>query len=733
MSTNIRIPRFASRQSLANRGGISTNVVHTPGTGGMVTDSPSWMLKQNQSPNMQDIIFPRGVASLRGAPLFSTAFSAPAAVRPTVGIFIDDKPQYIGAYTFPSPTLYPGSSLYPTSYQITVAHYSSWQNNTYANIANSLNSSTYYATNTNGLAQTKTAYYPFVKWGDEVLWFPQDGTSSILRTNSSQQISADTATGTVTFNANSQNVQAVSGTFPSGSLNGYVFAPFAPTARIQAQSSTFATMTGYAPVSWSNYSSIPLHTTSAGVIGLLTTVQDVGFAQSASGTSVTGTGTSWTLSGLGYGVVAAGDVITFKGTNSSYSRVSAVSSTNALTTTVSVDSGNGGAFAPYRIGRYLVGTHGCIHNQRLWVVGCAWQRRRLYYSPLTSSTEAGSTTSSIPVPWTLGDQTNGFYSFLTNAGDASEMPYLDVPDQNTIGKLVGVASTQSGLLILATDGAYLLHGDPPSESVRLLAASADCIDNRSIVASHNGVFWAGLQGIWMFTGGRITDLTEHAGRAQEWSVLAQNVSQNSGSIISWFTQNHLSIQASYGSTTQTWVYDLHRQVWCGNHTVGPYTAGNVQIDYDEAYTVNSSGQVYAMSNVVEDSGNADPTAYPILDLPLSACGVDVSEQRRVVENKTTFEFVPATSSSVVSVQSLMDYNVSGFSEDGQLSLPTGTPKTSVITQRILPNNEATGYLGKVGNAYSIRYTFPDGGPANATTWRIHMITLQVRNWNPRVQ
>lgn len=372
MSSNISVPRLLSRKTVSARGGITSQVIHAPGVGGMVTDVPSWQLKTTpvcQVPFAQDIIFPAGVAAVRGAPMTVTS----TGIANITGL--------TGA---------PYGILYDSNSKI-------FHGGDSNSLVNNSQTSSVAQTLLQVVQGAGGAFIPFVVWGDEVLWFCQDGISSVLRTTSLALSNQTTVANALTFTSNTTAVTVATGGFNAINSGAWyiqyspvptdsgTYTPF--VARVRTVQSDVSAAIDFPPALGSI--GINLNAKTSGHIGLTTTVSDMGTATAAAG-NITGQGTQWNTSGIGYGIVARGDIFTYKGSNTSWGVVASVPTTNTFTTNATCT----GTAQPYAIRRCLVGTHGCVYNGRLWVVGCAWQRRRLYYSPLTSSTES----SDLPQP-----------------------------------------------------------------------------------------------------------------------------------------------------------------------------------------------------------------------------------------------------------------------------------------------------------------------------------------------
>lgn len=704
MGSGINIRGSVSRNRLLQTSGIRSEVVHSPGVGGMVTDAPSWMLKTTpycQSPNMQDIIFPNGIAACRGAGTrvtisgtYSTLFAG--------NMYVESTPGSRGSYNI----------FYSKKGGGTLQWAYGWN--------------TFSTTGTGQVAAGPVISYEFVpwcRWGDEIIWGSPANSQSgnpaqpFLRTVIGPTGSTSSSVGTLSYTANSQNVTDSSSNLPTSASTGtgqyvgwgFANATGAPlSARLKAASSGTAGSIDFpSPVTVSGFSDASQN---YGVLGLSVTVCDNGTVTSSSGT-LTGVGTNWQGSGANYTAPAVGDIITVPGPNTSnWAIVTSVSSNTSLTYsgTLSLTGSN------YVIRRPMCGSHACIYNGRLVIVGVPWQRRRIYYSPLTSSTEiyASPQTQGPVQPWTLGDPTNGYYSPTQNIGDVNEMPWFDVPDKNTSGSIIATAPTASGLLILATDGAYMAHGDLATNNQRLLSPGSDCIDPRSVVNAHNATYWVGANGIFCFAGGRVSDLAEHGGRSAEWQEIVEAAylgltNVNCYPIFwTWVVSNHFVVNAFYydntvGTTVQkNWVYDLHRQVWCGNHTTtyttnGFYSGAASVTDQNEAFLFVSphtlgpnftptTPQLLMAHEIYEDEGESDPLATPIIDLPLSVCGLDIGEQRRVVEVKMSY-----ASSDQMQIYSGMDGNPIGL----DYTLPISTGNNSNIIPFYDSNNGNSVWVG----------------------------------------
>ncbi len=640
--------------------------VVAPFTGGMVTEVGIEELLPNQSPNLQDVIFPNKIAGFRGSPVAAGPLNTHGVS--ICGVAVTDE--------IPPATI--GTNVY---------HYGYDDGTT----ANSLGGST-------APLLSSAKRIPYVVFQNEILWFAQDGISPIQRTTSAPIANLLSQAGTISGAVGTTTITGSGTSFLGYNGVGVYLAcpPGIPASQLATnlvvRSSSDTSLSIATPLVYTQ--SGASYTASAiGVIGLSTVVTDTGVA-SISGTTYTGQGTYWAHSGPGFGAVAVGDSLGIKGQAFSVNPISAVTNDTTLTTL-----GGTGTNAPYRIHRNLVGTHGCVHNGRLIVVGCAWQRRRVYYTPLVSSTQVAGLGE---IPWTLGDITNGNVSYTVQASGSNVCDYVDVPNANAEGAIVAVASTASGILVLATDGAYLISGDFPTETITNLSPGSDCTDARSVVVAKGSVFWAGSQGIFQFTGGRVVDITAGK-RNTEWRATAAGYA---GVCVGYFIKNHYCLSLGIHPTT-TWVYDAIHQVWCGNHTTTALAACTLT-DQDEAYIIPyvlpASQQAMQMHNVFLDPGQcADANAVFIADLPPSAAGDAVTWKR------VTQAIVRLSASGTVTVQSSMDglewYTSVVYNTDATI---TGTGITHALTTRIRPVTDSTqsptGALGQRGRKFQMRIT-----------------------------
>lgn len=655
-----------------------------PFIGGMVTDLDPAQLHPQQSPNLQDVIFPTGVSGFRGA-LTSIAVSLTSTTNVT-GISVTDG----------VPPAAAGTNVYHWGLQDT-------------HIQNSLGGTVAV------VGGSSPGPIPYVVFQNEVLWFSQDGVQPIVRTPAQPLGTGLTASGTLTAGVGTTAITGAGTSFLAYTnkscylslgnqpgLTALVVFPASDTS-LSIATPTVIALSGQ-----------PFTTNPFGRLGLCVVVAEMGTSANAAGT-VTGQGTDWTHSGPGYGQPSAGvDYICANGAAGAwqFSGITAVTSGGAITAT-----GGTWTAGPYRILRQLVGTHGCVHNGRLIVVGCQWQRRRVFYTPLASSTQVAGVGE---IPWTLGDPTNGNLSWSVQPGDANVCPYVDVPDQNTEGQIIGVASTASGILVLATDGAYLISGDFPNETIVDLSPGADCVDARSIVSAHGSVFWAGLNGIFQFTGGRVVDITSGK-RNAEWRRVVVGAGGPNATLPAYFVKNHYCV--SVGQGTPTWVYDAAHAVWCGNHTttaLAAYTMPN----HDEAYVVPNvaaaNQKPNQASSVFLDGALSDSAATFIADLPPTAAGDSITDKR------VTGALVRLSATGTVTVQSAIDgpegyATTPTYNTDGTI---TGTGITSPTTTRIRPTTDSTqspaGALGVKGRKFQMRITCTNAASASVKVNEIEM-------------
>lgn len=742
MSTNYVRQRRTRIRGLPQSPSVIRSVV-APFVRGKNTERQSWQLDPQEFPDGQDFCFPKGVAVPRGPYIAASGSGVlvTAGSNWLTGGIAADLPSFGGASGQPATPLLMAAA----------------QTGAVGIVAGSLTGS---AGTVPMIGGTGIAVLPREVYKGEVLWCSQDGETPIYRfagapANSITVSSA--GTGTVTYYQGTSFVLGTGTLFTTqarvGTYIGLGAFPGYSRMVVATDDDTHISVDGVFPIttgvpapptaptplasgmSWGSTSPSRL-----GVLGLCIPVQTLGQASITTGlgTTVSGFGTLWNTANTppGQGRPRAGiDYIGIRGT---YDRITGISAvTNDFTLTIGAAPVTDYANRPYLIYRPAMGRECRYHQGRLYITGVAWDDTGVYYLPVNSPLGAFSN------PDTGATITSDFAVSQT-------LLKFDVPIAGAQGKNIALLSTPQGLLVLRSDNAYLVMGDPPTQQVIEVAHGAGCVDLRSACVGNRGegAFWAGSNGIYRYVGGRVIDLTEGR-RNREWrqkmqTFMADTVYGTTTATISCgVLDGHLFV-AVYDGTTPSigslWVYDLSANAWCADFS-GATTIGSISM-YRSSALKNANDDIYftsfgtigtadrsqllRMGGIARDEGGLGTTSmYGTFsaDLPESVIGPP-DDLSRVIEEKVVYELTGAGATMGM----LSNVDGGAYGTDATLLPTTAGPQET----RIMPLTDVTGpsggALGALGRRHGHRVTSTGTKP---TALRVHQIDFVVRPRRPR--
>jgi hypothetical protein len=709
VSTNFPRNRRAPTKGLIQSPAV-VRTVPAPFTRGVVTDRQSWELDPQETPAAEDMIFPRGVAVARG----------PLATTPTVSIggvamfasIAADLPSYGGSQPQPSPVFMTAT----TSGTMGVAN-------------------TGFGTSIGVPGASTTKYFPREVYKGEILWCDQGlFNQPIVRTSGAPDGTTATpaaATGTVAVIAGANVVLGVGTNFIAAApVGSYIVVAGVSNRALRVSSVASNTMlTVDAPFPVAGAGLVWGLALRHGVIGLAVPVTSAGVITMASGSpNVQGYGMNWgTGAGPYSGLVLVNDSIAIQGNYTRLDVVSSITSGSTLTMTQN-------AYATFTQKPYWIYRNACArecryHNGRMYFCGFEFDETGVYYSP---------------VNFNLGDHQNGEIptaAYTTNYGLSQLMLKFDVPIAGADGKNVALLSLGSSLVILRTDDAYLMSGDPPTETLQRIGSGAGCIEIRA--ACHDpkgrGVYWAGREGIYHYSpGDGLRDLTQGR-RNREWKTISSNVSLYNGwqgsfqtGVVLAVKDDHLFVFFHSDIHTyqngRTWVYDLNAEAWCGDFTTFGtskpviYAAPYDGVKGQEVYlTLRSETTPQALGDIVRDVEDQVAGGNFVAELPESVTGTP-DNLSRVTEMKVTYE-LDGTASTKLRVESSVDGEALGV--DADLPETTNGPQTAVpLYPKTVVGGAAGGALGKLGRRHRHRFS---GQGGNIQNLRVHHIDLVVRS------
>jgi hypothetical protein len=682
--------------------------VPAPFVRGVNTEKPSWQLDPQETPAATDLIFPKGTAVGRGVYI---GYGAAVLANPLLSAMAADLPSYGNAGGVqPNPVTVGTDSLYNI-----------------ALIRPSPSPRGIIGVPNGGPFLAREVYK------GEFLLCSQEGTYPIVRF-------AGAPEGSLTDNSNSAGtVFSVAG---ANSLTG-AGTTFTTQARVGTyinygflgQSSLVIYVAGntnlaldapvpltYAGVSWSSGAGTRL-----GVLGLCIPVHTSGVATMTVGsTTVTAIGASLNSASPAVynGRPRVGDGIGIKGNYTRLDTVASIANDGQLA--IAQNAYATFTNQPYYIYRNAPGREARYHQTRLYITGVDWDPTGVYYLPPNAPLGAHQNT----------DQPSGLVT--TDYATSQILLKFDVPIAGAPGRNVALLSTPQGLLVLRSDNAYIVYGDPPTISIQLLAAGASCIDIRSacVGTRGEGAFWIGNNGIYRYTGGRVIDLTEGR-RNREWRALVGGCS--SAALFSAAVGDSHLFVAVQDSTTpannRLWVYNLIADAWCSDFSSPsvtslssykgvqkPYQLGDMVLCTVAAamgsVTTTTAGDLI---NTIRDPSIGGVTASFSADLPESVVGPP-DDLSRVTEIKVVYELTGGGSTITLSS------NVDGgsYGTDATLAVNASGPQEV----RIMPGSDVAavpaGALGLLGRRHGHRLA-----STQWTTLRVHQIDLVVRPRRPR--
>jgi hypothetical protein len=549
-------------------------IVARPFAGGYRSDVPDYALNPNECAYAQDLIYPFGIAQQRWGWTYDGTTADVAANL--VGV---DRSRYPVADSTVTTTSDSAGAVY---------------------IHNAAASGTAIWTNPSSVS---TTWIPRCMYNGEVIYCAQDGLTPLLRYAGSPLSYAGSApdglgsvgTGTWQMAAGSSEITVASVSFPAGTARG-AFAsvvPFAPfpiysdipalSVRILAlNSSTSITVDSIRNASASAISSPPTKTSD----GALLTVAPFGFAFPGvsvwdAGIATSYTSGSWRFAGADIasaGIKTTGSALS-QSADSLLVLAATAGSPHFMSTIASVSSGSspqtittlaapGGTpqNEQYKIMRRLPFKDATVHKNSLWGTGVKQYPNRVYVGP--------------PL-WNIGLPPGAVEPFdIATRGQFADLDeYLlqpvDVPSRYDSDPVVALLPTPGPLLVLKGASVYGIYGTYPSYEQTLLTTGAGCVDLRSAISVDGIAYWAGRDGIYMYSGGQIQPLTR--GRIErEWQALMRGYGSSS-SVSAAVVAGHLIVSAvglsntatgeakigpdSSNPTDRTFIYDMKAQQW----------------------------------------------------------------------------------------------------------------------------------------------------------------------------
>lgn len=551
-------------------------VVARPFAGGYRTDVPDYALNPNECAYSQDLIYPFGIAQQRWGWSYD-------------GTTADVAANLVGVNRSRYPI--PGRTVTITA----DADGDFWTHN--ASAAGTLAF--------RDRAPSSAVWIPRCMYNGDVIFCAQDGETPLLRYSGSQMsASSYMGSGSWTFsipNGSSTIKVNTSVSWPAGPdpdpfppttdvpafvyvdrWNATTFGAFAPIPKVslRALATANSTISGNTFISQLTLEAVRNNQGSAtyGTLVSSLKVLPVGFAWPAVSINDTGSVVSrasavYTLEGVNLSGIPLIDsskdyldaLLVINPTNGGDHYITNVNSYTATTI-------NGDYFpswsvnnTQYRILRRLPFKDATVHKNSLWGTGVKQYPNRVYVAPPLWN--MGIPPGAVE-PW---DPMDGFQDI-----DEFTLTPIDVPSRYDTDPVVALLPTPGPLLVLKGASVYGIYGTYPSYEQTILTTGAGCIDLRSAISVDGIAYWAGRDGVFMYTGGQIVPISR--GRIErEWQALMRGYVQGTSYVSAAVVAGHLIISAggltstatgeakigpdSSNPTERTFIYDLEARQW----------------------------------------------------------------------------------------------------------------------------------------------------------------------------
>lgn len=358
------------------------------------------------------------------------------------------------------------------------------------------------------LTSTNLKYLARCVYGDAVVLCAQDGISPVrfyggaaLNTDFNGSTSPSTTIGQSIFTTASTWAAGVTrGAYVGiGSDQGQDTSPFYYARVGERISSTVLSLrnvqTSLAGAQWDVHDAV-----GCGFAYPAVEIYDTGTGTlDAANDRVDGTGTVWTGGTTTVQIGVDGFLVKPSGADAAMYSIGNVNSATRIT--FSGAASRSDANTPYAICRRLPFKDAAAHKGRLWGIGVAEHKTRLYVSPVGWD-PALPPGAALPFDPSVFYQPENYLDCL--------LDFVDVPAPDDADECVAVLSSPSPLVILKRDSAHGTYEDAPPFGSSLLpdGHGAGCIDVRSAWELPIGPVWASQQGVLAFMGGAIRDLTD---------------------------------------------------------------------------------------------------------------------------------------------------------------------------------------------------------------------------------
>jgi hypothetical protein len=396
---------------------------------------------------------------------------------------------------------------------------------------------------------------------------------------------------------------------------------------------------------------------------------------------------------------------------------------------------------PYHITRGLPFTDACVHRDSLIGTGCAQYPNRVYICPPGWDLE--SPPGSVP-PLSLK-----IASFGNLDPNYFFVDFIDVPSTVDTDPMEAIMSSPGPILALKSDDAHGIYGDFPNFTQALLpnGKGSGCFDKRSTVDCRWGQFWAGHNGVFQFTGGRVVNVTEGRIETTWRNLAAEHHGQTGFYCAAGVCGSKLIISIGHdGDAGETLSYDLVSQRWDG------FLTNHQAIGFDDPINevqslVWAAAPIASDPEKLRDSGPMVDGEGPVVDGALlttapapvmtATTGTGMARNEgidglaKMVDLAVSAEVEgPSTGHSKLTPSAEIAGGIDDENENSTTSLPAIEPTTSVsLIQR------TRGRINRKGRTFAVKVDTTATPSGNATSAEqdviVHQITATFRDSRER--
>jgi hypothetical protein len=304
--------------------------------------------------------------------------------------------------------------------------------------------------------------------------------------------------------------------------------------------------------------------------------------------TVTGVGTKWTTVSVINGQDAILRVDTTVDPDAyDIKTIYPITDDDTLTAFLSTDA----VSQPYDIVRPCPFKDAAAHQGSLWGAGVAQYPNRVYVSP-------PGWNPALP-PGAVAPYKNFDEIHRLESRNDYLLDFVDVPTPYEGDNIVAILPSSNPLLVLKRDDVYGIYGSHPTLTTQLIAEGKGCVHIQSAKTLPMGPVWCGDNGIFTYQNGRVVDLTSGR-RNREWRELMRqsDASAELGTdrdrITTGQYQDHLFVTIHRGPGSNfdiTWIFDIRNGVWISdwtNHFAADYFSESVTDESSELYWVDGA-------------------------------------------------------------------------------------------------------------------------------------------------